>query len=142
MEHITTIIVALIGGGFVGLIEFLIRRRDEKNDKTKEIVQKIDTLDAKVDMKFAELKGEMSAMKENEDFRWADNKRSHILKFDDELRTKQKHSLEYFDDILRDIDEYEDFCKEHDKYSNSKAVDAVEHIKKVYRECKDENSFI
>lgn len=142
MEHITTIIVALIGGGFVGLIEFLIRRGDEKNDKTKEIMGKIDGLDAKVDEGFEQVNQRMTRMEDANELQWVKNSRSHILRFDDELRMKQKHSLEYFDEILQCIDKYEDYAREHPKYQNSKAVSAIEHIRKVYRECKDENSFI
>ena len=142
MEHLMTIIVALIGGGFVGLIEFLIRRRDEKNDKTKEIMGKIDGLDAKVDEGFEQVNQRMTRMEDANELQWVGNSRSHILRFDDELRMKQKHSLEYFDEILQCIDKYEDYAREHPDYPNSKAVSAIEHIRKVYRECKDENSFI
>lgn len=142
MEHLMTILVALIGGGAVGLIEFLIRRQDEKSDKTAEIVGKIDNLENRMDKQFSELSARMESMQDGEDLRWVRNSRQHILRFDDELRSKQRHSQEYFDDILSDIDEYEDYCAEHPKFKNAKAIDAIDHIKKVYRECKNENSFI
>lgn len=142
MEHLMTILVALIGGGAVSLVQFLIQRKDAKDDKFKGIMEKIDGLDAKVDEGFEQVNQRMTRMEDANELQWVGNSRSHILRFDDELRVKQKHSLEYFDEILQCIDKYEDYAREHPDYPNSKAVSAIEHIRKVYRECKDENSFI
>ena len=60
------------------------------------------------------------------------NARQRILRFNDEIIQKQKHSKEHFDDILGDIDLYEDYCVDHPKFPNNRAVMAINHIKETY----------
>lgn len=69
--------------------------------------------------------------------------RTHILRFADELYTRQiKHSKDYFDDILNDIKEYELYCDAHKKFKNGKTGMAVELIKKTYKELYDDHKFL
>lgn len=44
-----------------------------------------------------------------------------------------KHTHEDFSEVLRQIDEYEQYCESHERYQNSKAVYAIANIKDVYR---------
>ena len=86
-----------------------------------------------------QLNGEvLDKIDENE----AKNSRYRVLRFDDEIRHGKKHTEEHFNQILDDIDMYDDYCKEHPKYPNSKAVMAIANIKKVYERCKNEDSFL
>lgn len=86
-----------------------------------------------------QLNGEvLDKIDENE----AKNARYRILRFDDEIRHEKKHTEEHFNQILDDIDMYDEYCREHPKYPNSKAVLAIENIKKVYAKCKNEDSFL
>lgn len=68
--------------------------------------------------------------------------RYRLIRFDDELRHDVKHTQEHFDQILDDITTYENYCKEHPLYPNSKAVLAIENIKETYSKCRKENSFL
>ena len=69
--------------------------------------------------------------------------RIHILRFADELYTRQiKHSKDYFDDILDDIKDYELYCDSHKKFKNGKTEMAVTLIKKTYDELYNEHSFL
>lgn len=68
--------------------------------------------------------------------------RYRILRFDDEIRHKEKHTEEHFNQILEDIDAYEKYCQGHPDYKNSKAVMAINNVKDTYRRCKEENSFL
>ena len=69
--------------------------------------------------------------------------RYRIICFDDELRhSNTKHSEERFNQILDEIDVYERYCADHPKFENNKAVHAIEHVKDVYKKCRDEDSFI
>lgn len=69
-----------------------------------------------------------------DDEREANRVRERILLFSDELGLCVMHSEEMFNDILRCIDWYETYCKTHEKYQNSRAVAAIQHIKANYAE--------
>jgi hypothetical protein len=72
----------------------------------------------------------------------ATNRRYRILRFDDEVRHHVKHTEEHFNQILGDIDRYENYCKSHPNFPNNKGVSAVKNIKSTWEKCKEENSFL
>lgn len=72
----------------------------------------------------------------------AKSNRSKILRFDDELRIGIRHSYEYFEDILRTVKEYEDYCDSHPKFKNRQAASAIKHIQEAYDEAHENNTFI
>jgi hypothetical protein len=59
--------------------------------------------------------------------------RTHILRFNDELRNGVKHSEEYFRQQILDIDTYDRYCAEHPDFANGLTVMASEHIKNEYK---------
>jgi hypothetical protein len=67
--------------------------------------------------------------------------RTRILRFDDELYNNMLHTKEYFEQILEDIKTYENFCVEHPKFENNRAVEAIKHIRGIYDECWKEHKF-
>ena len=88
------------------------------------------------------IRKELDKMKENEDEREANNARRRILRYNDELKRKLKHTQEYFNDILSDVDYYERYCETHHDYQNSKATLAIENIRRCYRHCVEEDDFL
>ena len=68
--------------------------------------------------------------------------RYRILRFDDEIRHKTRHSKEHFDQIIEDVDTYERYCRDHPRFPNGKAVSAIDNVKRTYEKCKAENSFL
>lgn len=72
----------------------------------------------------------------------ADDCRTRILRFADELRRGVEHSEEFFNQILDDISDYEHYCIEHPEYKNNKAANAIAEIDKVYQKCMEKNSFL
>ena len=58
--------------------------------------------------------------------------RQRILRFNDELLFRTKHSKEHYDDVLEDIDMYEHYCASHPDYKNNKATRAIKNIRKEY----------
>ena len=68
--------------------------------------------------------------------------RHRILRFNDELLSNQKHSKEMFDDILKDITNYDKYCREHPNFKNRKAVLSEENVVRVYQDCLRTHDFL
>lgn len=81
-------------------------------------------------------------LNEKMDANEAKTARYRILRFDDEIRHKMRHSKEHFDQIIEDVDTYERYCQDHPRFPNGKAVSATDNVKRTYEKCKDENSFL
>lgn len=64
----------------------------------------------------------------------ADERRTKILHFNNELIRDIPHTKEEFVDILADIDVYEDFCRDNPNYKNQRATHAIANIGRVYDE--------
>lgn len=131
MDSVQAVLVALVSGGFVSFIQFLIQRSDAKKDKNSEVLKGIKDLADKI-------LGLESRM-DKED---ADEARRRILAFDDELRRKTEHSEESFNQILQDIKFYRNYCRTHADYENDKASSATAHIRETYARVKDADKFI
>lgn len=118
LKNLFTIVVAVVTSGAVfAFIQFLISRADKKKDKQKEILDKLDALSAQ----FSERDARIA--------------RENILRFDDELIAGVHHSREYFRVILEDdVDNYERYCADHADFKNSFTVEAVTHIREVYKQ--------
>lgn len=97
----------------------------------KDLFDKIDAIDKKV-----------VSLEEKSDERNADSCRSQILRFGDEILHGVPHSKEHYDDILRLITEYENYCADHPKYMNNVAVATIKHIKHMYEKHLEEDSFL
>lgn len=68
--------------------------------------------------------------------------RRRILRFNDELLLKIKHSKEMFNDILKDITDYDNYCRTHPDFVNQRAVFAEQNVGKAYKKCMEENEFL
>lgn len=67
-----------------------------------------------------------------DDERDADEHRSRILRFNNELLRDLPHTKEEYIDVLSDIDFYERYCREHKDYKNNRAVHAIANINRSY----------
>ena len=89
----------LIGGGLLAFIQWAVDKYSlwrNKKDKTAEAIEG--------------LTDKVSELKDTMDERDAVLARTHILRFNDEIYNGVKHSKEYFDQTLEDIDNYNRFC--------------------------------
>ncbi len=68
--------------------------------------------------------------------------RTRILKFNDELLQNQRHSQEYFNQILDDIGSYQQYCDSHKEFKNEKAKLAIENVERCYRKCMEDRDFL
>ena len=109
------ILAAVLASGAVfSFVQFMITFGFSRRDKTKDLENKIDKLQAKIDENAAILA------------------RTHILRFADELKNGVHHSGEYFRQQLDDCDTYNRFCETHPNFKNSYTVTADKYIKETY----------
>ena len=132
MAWFWSIVIAIIGSnGLFALIQFLIKRHDEKKGKKSAVMKGLEHLGEKVDRLGNELAEDR-----------ATNARIRILDFSDEVRHGERHSKEAFDQINLDIDTYRRYCDDHKDYQNNRATMAIANIERVYAKCLAENDFL
>ena len=121
MSVVGSVISLLIGGGILAFIQFLISRNDSRHDKFKEIVDAIKDVKMDVDKVREEAKQQNAVLA-----------RTHILRFKDELYNDVKHSQEYFEQTLDDIEVYDQYCSVHPGFANGRTKAASKYIKEEY----------
>ena len=104
----------------------------------KEMLDKLNDLEEKVD-KLEKRDSEQDAKQEEEKAKAA---RRRILRCSDEIRSKQRHSEEYFNDVLDDITFYTQYCDTHPQFKNEKAVMAIHLVERTYNKCIEDNDFL
>lgn len=125
-EQIMTLILAVFASsGFWAFLTNVVQK-----PQIKEVLDEVNKMNTKVENLSYQLE-EQKAI----------TSRTRILRFDDELYNNMKHSKEYFEQILEDIKTYEFFCRDHPKFENNKAVEAIKHIRGIYDECWKEHKF-
>ena len=72
----------------------------------------------------------------------ADLAREEIIRASDEIYNGVKHSREFFNQVLRKVDVYEDYCADHPRYQNSQATTAIERIKGIYKHLDETHGFL
>lgn len=111
------IILTILGSGaFFSFIQFLITLYFNRKDKLKVVEKKLDVLDEKIDVNQAILA------------------RTHILRFNDEIKNGWTHSEEYFRQQLDDCDTYDEYCATHPGFKNSYTTLASQNIKEAYKD--------
>ena len=136
-----TIIVALIsmfGSGLVAaitIIPTIISNRKKTQDSIKksneETEKRVDKLQASFD----------AHVKDYEDTR-AGSQRYRILRFYDELCEGREHSERHCEDILDDIDDYEQYCDSHPDFRNNRGHVAMQYIRDIYARLKAKGGFL
>lgn len=76
------------------------------------------------------------------DRRSAEDARSRILRFGDEIKSQQRHSQEYYNQILADITDYEQYCHAHPTFKNERTVATEKVIRETYEIHLKNNDFL
>ena len=130
-------------GGFMFVLLTLIQIAPIKINPWSWIGKKIGRmLNGEVLDKVGNLEKELTDHKEKSEERHATLCRAHILRFGDEVLHGIPHSKEGYDNILLDIDSYEEYCEKHPGYKNNIAVQTIKHIKRKYQEHIIKNDFL
>lgn len=74
--------------------------------------------------------------------RKANNYRSQVLRFNNELVRGLGHTEEDYDEILEVIWKYNEYCKTHPKYKNNKMPHAIKNVERMYDEMLRTNGFL
>ena len=133
--------VALISGMFslLGIIVTVIPTVVANRKKTQEsIKQTTEAMEKRID----KLQSSYDAHVKDYEAAKASSQRYRILRFYDEVCEGQRHSESHFEDILQDIDEYENYCKHHDDYKNNRGHVAMTYIKELYGKLKAKGGFL
>lgn len=95
-----------------------------------------------IDDKLDKIAAKVNSLAEKAKEEKAMQSRRHILRFADELYNGEKHSKEYFDEILQACDSYEKYCDEHPNFKNNKTVMSSQLIKDTYAKLMEEHKFL
>lgn len=117
------ITVALISSG-------KLANKLEKKFSVGDLSKKLDSLEKKLD-----------SLEKKTDLNKAEDKRACVLRFNGEIKRGIHHDEEEFNECLGAIDYYEDYCRQHPDYPNSKAVMAIANVKRVYEKAYQKNDF-
>lgn len=127
MEIIKAIITACGGAAVAGIFSLILANRKNNN----EIVKRLDALDGKL----------VKHIEDDAACR-ADEARSRILRFGDEVRQGVLHTAEHWADVLRVVDRYENYCSGHPMYENNRAANTIQHLNSVYAGHLKKNDFL
>ena len=139
-EQLTAILLAAIAApGFWDILKNLIDKMFNRRRVTiEEIGDKIDSQGKQIQSLEESFEKKSKEDQEKE----AKASRRRILRADDEIRMGMKHSKDFFEDVLRDIDSYEEYCDEHPHFKNRCAESAIKNVSETYETCKAQNSFL
>ena len=126
-----TVTSGLLGGGLIAFIQFLITRKDNKDQRFKDITESIEKLTNKMD--------ELDA---KEDRHNAETRRIRILRFADEMLQDHRHTKDSWDQVIADCEEYEQYCKDHEKFKNGHTEATVTFIREQYHERLEKHDFL
>ena len=119
----------------VGIIPTVISNRKKTQEtleqNRKETKEQLDRVQRTLD----------NHIKEDEDDK-ARNQRYRILRFYDEMCEHRRHSESHFEDILDDIDDYEEYCNRHPDFRNSRGHIAMKNIQATYDKLKKTDGFL
>ena len=140
--EVLKLVATILAGGGLGFALAILKRKWEKQDKEDKVAKKLAELADSIDSTKSTIMSEIEKDRaENQEHR-AKQSRTRILQFNDEIYRGLRHSKENFDDVIAEIDSYEDYCSKHPDFPNFKAVAAIQNIKDTYMRCLKEGDFL
>ena len=138
------------GGGVVLLLLSLVEISPIKINPWSSLVKRLGrAINADVIKSLDEVKKTQSETRQRlethistDEAREVDHCRARILRFNNELLRDIPHTREEFIEILKDIDDYERYCRDHKDYANGRAVHAIANIGRVYDERLAKHDFL
>ena len=131
------------GGGVLVVLLTLVQIAPVKVNPWSAIAKAVGrAVNADVAKELCEIKKKLDDHVTMDDRRTADGQRTRILHFNNELLRSIDHTEEEFNEVLAEIDAYEEYCEEHPEYPNNRAVLAIENIRSNYKERLQKHDFL
>ena len=148
LNHLGTVMAG--GSGLIVAVMSIIQvSKIEINPQSWIAAQLGNALNAGVMKEIKDIKAEqeetrkkLDAHIEEGEERKADNYRSRVLRFNNELVRGLGHTEEDYDEILDVIWKYNEYCKTHPKYKNNKMPHAIKNVERMYDEMLQTNGFL
>lgn len=99
-------------------------------------------INAEVIDRVGKLENDVQTIKKNTEEHEAKSARVRILRFGDEILHNVKHSQEHYNQVLLDITEYEEYCRQHPEFRNNVTGITTKRIMATYEKCLKDNSFL
>lgn len=138
MEFLKTILLAcgsaFVTGLFTIMLSNLTYKREQKRKqemRDEQILKKLDEIENKLNRHIAD--DERNRVEEG---------RTRFLRFCDECRRGVLHTEEHWNDIIKDIDVYKEYCMRHAEYKNERAVRTIDYLIEKYDEHIKNNTFL
>lgn len=138
MEFLKTILLAcgsaFVTGLFTIMLSNLTYKREQKRKqemRDEQILKKLDEIENKLNLHIAD----------DERYR-VEEGRTRFLRFCDECRRGVLHTEEHWNDIIKDIDVYKEYCIHHTDYKNERAVRTIDYLIEKYDEHIKNNTFL
>ena len=138
MEFLKTILLAcgsaFVTGLFTIMLSNLTYKREQKREqemRDEQILKKLDEIENKLNLHIAD----------DERYR-VEEGRTRFLRFCDECRRGVLHTEEHWNDIIKDIDVYKEYCMRHVDYQNERAVRTIDYLIEKYDEHIKNNTFL
>lgn len=138
MEFLKTILLAcgsaFVTGLFTIMLSNLTYKREQKRKqemRDEQILKKLDEIENKLNRHIAD----------DERYR-VEEGRTRFLRFCDECRRGVLHTEEHWNDIIKDIDVYKEYCMRHVDYQNERAVRTIDYLIEKYDEHIKNNTFL
>ena len=97
----------------------------------KKILEKISVIENKIDR-----------LSNSIEDRTIVDSRTRILRFGDEIANGIKHTQDHFNQILCEIDRYENYCQNNPDFRNFVSFITIKQIKKEYERCFKDDDFL
>lgn len=95
-----------------------------------------------IDTKLDNIARKVDALEEQAKEDKALQARTEILRFADEVYQQERHSKEFFDEVLQAIDHYEKYCNEHPGFKNNRTVMSAARIREIYAHLMETHGFL
>lgn len=115
----------------------LIELKEQQEANNEAIIE----LNNKLDSRFTDVNNRFNQQRKEADEKEAKRLRASIISFSDSCRVGQHHTKNHFENVFRDVDDYNMYCDEH-SIPNHYIEGEVAYIKKIYQECVEENKFL